>query len=178
MDAICGAKVPAWKQLCTSPQQHGMIKEGYWQGCQLWEVSNSLGRFQSRSSHLGLGLRDCIFLDELARDVRELDANIFRIKHRNVQIEVLEINGAELSSFLGEDTVELELDEFKQGCVGAHIAWIANPVAANGDTGAIRIILFKTNLTNDHGVADFLALVGQDVLEINDVEMVLVPATR
>ncbi len=58
----------------------------------------------------------------------------------------------------------------KQGCVGAHIVWIANPVAANGNTGAVRIILFRMNLTNDHGVADFLALVGWDVLVINDVE--------
>jgi hypothetical protein len=50
--------------------------------------------------------REVVFLDELVRDVRELDANIFRIRHRSVQIEVLDINGAEPSSFPGEDTVE------------------------------------------------------------------------
>jgi hypothetical protein len=114
--------------------------------------------------------QEIVFLDELVQDVRELDANIFWIRRRSVQIEVLEINGAEPSSFPGEDTIEYELDEFKQGCVGAHIARIANPVAANGDTGAVRIILFGTYLTNDHGVADSLALVGRDVLVINDVE--------
>jgi hypothetical protein len=36
--------------------------------------------------------------------------------------------------------------------------------------GADRIILFRSNVTNDHCVADLLALVGQDVLVINDVE--------
>jgi hypothetical protein len=41
---------------------------------------------------------------------------------------------------------------------------------ANGDSGAVRIILFRMYLTEDHGVADFLALVGQDVIVINDVE--------
>jgi len=50
--------------------------------------------------------REIVFLGELVRDVRELDANIFGIRHRSVQIEVLEINGAEPSSFPGEDTVE------------------------------------------------------------------------
>jgi hypothetical protein len=50
--------------------------------------------------------REIVFLDELVWDVRELDANLFLIRHRSVQIEVLEINGAEPSSFLGEDTIE------------------------------------------------------------------------
>jgi hypothetical protein len=114
--------------------------------------------------------REIVFSDEPIQDVRELDANIFWIRHRSVQIVVLEIDGAEPSSFSEEDTVEEELDRFKQGCVGAHIARIANPVATDGDMGAVRIILFRTYLTNDHGVADFLALVGRDVLVINDVE--------
>ncbi len=50
--------------------------------------------------------QEIVFLDELIQDFRELDANIFRIRHRSVHIEVLEINGAEPSSFPGEDTVE------------------------------------------------------------------------
>jgi hypothetical protein len=113
---------------------------------------------------------EIVFLDELIRNFRELNANIFGIGYRSNAIEVLEIDGAEPSSFPREDTVEWGLDKFKQGCVGAHITRIANPVAANGDVGAVRIILFRTNLTNDHGVADFLALVGWDVLVINVVE--------
>ncbi len=36
--------------------------------------------------------------------------------------------------------------------------------------GAVRIILFRSNLTNDRCVVDFLVLVGWDVLVINDVE--------
>ncbi len=47
---------------------------------------------------------EIVFIDELVRDVRELDANIFGIRHRSVQIEVLEIDGAEPRSFPGEDT--------------------------------------------------------------------------
>ncbi len=50
--------------------------------------------------------REIVFLDELVRDVKELDADIFWIRHRSVQIEVFENNGAEPSSFPEEDTVE------------------------------------------------------------------------
>ncbi len=98
MNAICGAKVLVWKQLRRSPQQQGAIREGYWK-------DTSLGD-QSRSSCLGLLAQEIVFLDELLWDIRELDANIFGIRHRSGKIEVLEINCAELSSFPEEDTVE------------------------------------------------------------------------
>ncbi len=111
-----------------------------------------------------------VFIDEFFRDVGELDAYIFGIGHGHVQIEVFEVDGAEASTFSGEDTVEEELDEFKQGRVGADIAMIADFIAANGDTGAVRVILFRTNLADDHGVADLLALVGRDVLVVNEEE--------
>jgi hypothetical protein len=111
-----------------------------------------------------------VFIDEFFSNVGELDAYIFGIGHGRVQIEVFEVNGAEASTFSGEDTVEEELDEFKQGLVGADIVSIADSVAPNGDTGAVRVILFRTNLADDHGVADLLALVGWDVLVVNEEE--------
>ncbi len=111
-----------------------------------------------------------VFIDEFFRDVGKLDVYIFGIGHGHVQIEVFEVNGAEASTFSGEDTVEEELNEFKRGRVGANIARIADSVAANGDTGAVRVILFEINLTDDHGVADLLVLVGRDVLVVNEEE--------
>jgi hypothetical protein len=42
--------------------------------------------------------QEVVFFDKLIRDIRDLDVNIFRIRHRCVQIEVLEINDAEPSS--------------------------------------------------------------------------------
>jgi hypothetical protein len=50
--------------------------------------------------------QEVVFLDQLIWDIRDLDVNIFRIRHRRVRIKVLEIDGAEPSSFPGEDTVE------------------------------------------------------------------------
>jgi hypothetical protein len=111
-----------------------------------------------------------VFLDEFFWDIGKLDANVFRIWHWSVEIEVFYVDGAEPSSLSGEDTVEEQLDEFEQGRVGANVAWIADSITTDGDTGAVRVILLRTNLADDHGVADLLALVGQDVLVVNEEE--------
>jgi hypothetical protein len=47
-----------------------------------------------------------VFIDELIRNVRDLDANIFWIGHRSIQVEILKGDGAKASTFLREDTVE------------------------------------------------------------------------
>ncbi len=70
----------------------------------------------------------------------------------------------------GDDAVEKEFDEFKGGGVGADIPGEANPGASNGDTGPVRIILLWLDLTDNHGMTDFLALVEEDVLIVNDKE--------
>jgi hypothetical protein len=113
---------------------------------------------------------EVVFLDEFFWDVGELDANVFWFWHRGVQIEVLEVNGAEPCTLPGEDTVEEKLDKFEQGRVGANIARITDSVTANGDSGSVRVIVLMSNFTADHGVADFLALVGQDVLVVDEEE--------
>jgi hypothetical protein len=116
-----------------------------------------------------------VFLDELIRDVRELDANIFGIGHGSIKVEVLKVNGAEPSALPGEDTVEEEFDEFKGCGVGANVARIANPVSADGDTGSVRIVLLWADFTDHHGMTDLLALVEGDVLEVDEKEGVGTP---
>ncbi len=111
-----------------------------------------------------------VFLDEFFWDIGELNANIFGIWHWSVEIEVLYVDDAEPCSLSGEDTVEEQLDEFERGRVGANVAWIADSITADGDTGAVRVILLRMKLADDCGVADLLALVGQDVLVVNEEE--------
>ncbi len=111
-----------------------------------------------------------VFLDDFFWDIGELNANIFGIWHWSVEIEVFYVDGAEPCSLSGEDTVEKQLDKFEQGRVCANVAWIADSITTDGDTGAVRVILLRTNLTDDSGVADLLALVGWDVLVVNEEE--------
>ncbi len=111
-----------------------------------------------------------VFLDEFFWDIGELNANVFGIWHWSVKIEVFYVNGAEPCSLSGEDIVEEQLDKFKKGCVGANVPWIADSITTDGDTGAVQVILLRTNLADDRGVADLLALVGRDVLVVNEKE--------
>ena len=46
-----------------------------------------------------------VFLDEFFGNVDDLDADIFRLEHGRVEIDVLEVDGAEASIFPGEDTM-------------------------------------------------------------------------
>ncbi len=111
-----------------------------------------------------------IFLDEFFWDIGELDANVFRIWYWSVEIEAFYVDGAEPCSLSGEDTVEEQLDQFEQGRVGANVAWIADSITTDGDVGAVWVILLRTNLADNRGVADLLALVGRDVLVVNEEE--------
>jgi hypothetical protein len=56
----------------------------------LWKSVTALANFKVDPA-VSVLAREVVFLDELVQDVRELDANIFRIRHRSVQIEVLEM---------------------------------------------------------------------------------------
>ena len=114
--------------------------------------------------------REVVLTDELIRDVGKLDANIFRLWHGSIKIEIFEINVAEACALPGEDTVEKEFDEFKRSSVSTNVARIADPVAPNGDTSSIRVVLFGTDFTDHHGMTDLLALVERNVLVVDEEE--------
>jgi hypothetical protein len=114
--------------------------------------------------------RKLVLLNEFRWDVRDLDADIFRVGHWRVEVEVLEVNGAEAHSFAREHTIEQQLEEFKGRSVGANVPRETDAIASDGDASAIRIVFIRPNLTNDHGVADFFLFVGWYVMIINDKE--------
>jgi hypothetical protein len=86
--------------------------------------------------------------------------------------EDLEVDGAETCTWAREHAVEKELDKF-EGCgVGSHVPWEADAISANGDAGAIRIILFQPHFTYHHGVADLLSFMDPDVVIVYKKESV------
>ncbi len=50
-----------------------------------------------------------VFVDELVGDVQDFDANILRIGHGSIKVEVLKVNGAKAGTFFREYAVEEEL---------------------------------------------------------------------
>jgi hypothetical protein len=111
-----------------------------------------------------------VFLNEFCRNVCVFSADIFRVRHRSIEVEILEVDGAEMCTWARKYTVEKKLDKF-EGCgVGSHITWEADAIAAIGDAGAIRIILLWLHFTYHHGVADFLPFMERDVVVVDKKE--------
>ena len=115
---------------------------------------------------------EVVLFNELRRNVRDFDADVFRVRHGSVEVEIFKVNGAEARTLPGDDAVEKEFDKFKGGGVSANITGEANPGASNGDTGPVRIILLRSDFADDHGMTDLLALVEGDVVVVNDKESV------
>ncbi len=40
-----------------------------------------------------------VFVDELIRDVQDFNANLFKIGHRGIQVEVFKVNEAKVGTF-------------------------------------------------------------------------------
>ncbi len=100
------------------------------------------------------------------------DVNVFRLGHGGVKVEALKVNGAKVCTLLREYTVEEELEKFQGRCVSTHIARVADAVATNGDSCAVRVILVWTDFTYNHGMAYFLSLVRRDVVVVDVKEHV------
>jgi hypothetical protein len=105
-----------------------------------------------------------VFLNEFHQNVCNFNVDIFRVRHWGIKVEVLEVDGAETCAWTREHTAEKQLDEFKERGVGSHVTREADVIPADGNAGAIRIILFWPHFTYHHVVADFLSFMGWDVM--------------
>jgi hypothetical protein len=115
-------------------------------------------------------LHEVVFIYEVLRYVGELDFDVFGAVQRSAEIEVRDVEGAELGAFAGENTVDHELDKFKGSSFGADIAWVADSVAGYRDSGAVQISFFWADFADDIAVANFFETVGRNIGEVNDME--------
>ncbi len=75
-------------------------------------------------------------------------------------------------TFPREDTVEEEVDKLQPRCGSTNIARVEDAVATNGDPCAVRVILFRTDFTYNHGMTYFLSLVQRNVMVVDAKESV------
>ena len=95
----------------------------------MWEAVDASANFEVDPVIVNM-LHEVVFIDEVLRDVGELDFDVFRVVQRSAEIEVRDVEGAELGTFAGEkNTVNHELDKFKWSSFRANIAWVADSVA-------------------------------------------------
>jgi hypothetical protein len=88
-----------------------------------------------------------VLLNEFRQNVSNFNVDIFRVRHQSIEVEIFEVNGAEMCTWSRKHAVEKKLHKIKELDVGSHVTWEADAIAANGDVGAIRIILFQPHFT-------------------------------
>jgi hypothetical protein len=99
----------------------------------LGQAVATLADFEENSS-ITVQICELVFVNELVWDVQDFVANLFRLGHGHVKVEVLKVNGAKACTFSREYTVEEELEQFQGHCVSTHITRVADAVATNGDS--------------------------------------------
>jgi hypothetical protein len=83
-----------------------------------------------------------VFFNEFRQNISNFNADVFRVWHWSIEVEVLEVDGAEPCAWARKHAVEEKLDKFEGRYVGSHVAQKADAIAANCYVGAIRIIFF------------------------------------
>jgi hypothetical protein len=115
-------------------------------------------------------MQEVVLSDEFLWDVREFDFDVLGSVEGGAEIEVGDVEGAEARTFVGEDTVDHEFDQFKWCRFGADIAWVADAVTCDGDACSIGVGFFGTYFADDVAVADFFETVGRNVGKVDDVK--------
>jgi hypothetical protein len=105
-----------------------------------------------------------VLLNEFRRNVSNFNTDTFRVRHWSIEVNILEVDGAETCTWARKNAVEKQLGKFEGRGVGSHVTREADAIATDGDAGAIKIILFRPHFTYHHGVADFLPFIDQDVV--------------
>ncbi len=88
--------------------------------------------------------------------------------HWGVEVEILQINGAVACNLCGDDAIEMNLDCEHINGGGTTIPRIGDAIAANGESSAIGIGLFRTIVDTHPPVWDVFASVDLDVVMSNE----------
>ncbi len=114
-----------------------------------------------------------VLLNELHQNDCNFNADVFGVWHLSIEVEILEINGAETCTWARQHAVEKKLDnKFEGRCVGSHVAREADAIATKCYAGVIRIIFFRTHFAYHHGMADFLSFMARDVVVVDKEESI------
>ena len=85
---------------------------------------------------------EVVLVDEVLWDVGELDLRVFRVVKRGRELVVRDVVGDELGPFSGDDAVEMESAEVERGGFSSSITCVYAVFAHDGDTSAVRVVLF------------------------------------
>ena len=115
-------------------------------------------------------MREIIFLNEFLGNFREFYAHMLRSIHWVLEIKVFYVKADKARIFLRQDTVNHDLDEVEVTFGCAYIAWVVDGDTRDSDTCTIGILLLRSDLTHNHGVANLFSSISRDIFKSNDAE--------
>ena len=121
-------------------------------------------------------MREIIFLNEFLGNFREFYAHMLRSIHWVLEIKVFYVKADKARIFLRQDTVNNDLDEVEVTFGCAYIAWVVDGDTRDSDTCTIGILLLRSDLTHNHGVAIFFLLL-QEISSEQMIRKAFVPST-
>ena len=91
---------------------------------------------------------EVVLVDEVLRDVGELDFDIFGVVERSCEVVVFDVVGDEFYSFSGEHAVEEKFTKFKRGSFCPGVTVVNAIVTHDGDACAVWILFFGAKLAH------------------------------
>ena len=117
---------------------------------------------------------EVILVDEVLRDVGELDVYIFGIVEWRREVVVAGVVGDELGSFAGEYTLDPEFANIDGGGFSSGISGVDDSVAHDGDACAIGVFFLGAELAYDFREGDNFVAVAWDICKADDAKGVSV----
>ena len=104
---------------------------------------------------------EIILLNKFLGNVHEFYVHIFRAIHWCLGVKSFFVKAEKALIMMRQDTVNHKLDQVDRTCGRAYIAGILDAASIYGDACTIGIFLLRSDLTHNHGVANFLPYVAR-----------------
>ena len=102
-------------------------------------------------------------------NICQLDLDVFWALHWSPNVDILDIETAELGPWSIEDTIDDEFHKFKRGCRGCNFPWEDNSILCDGNVHTIGVFFLGPYFTYYHGEANLLTTVSGDITKLNEV---------
>ena len=113
---------------------------------------------------------EVILVDEILRDVGELEFYVFGIVEWRRELLVVDVVGDELGFFAVEYTVDHEFSNIEGGGLSSRISGVDDSVAHDGGVCAIGIFFLGAELAYDFFEGDTFSAVAWDICKADDAK--------
>ena len=115
-------------------------------------------------------VEDIVFLYEIVWNVGDFDTDILRMTKGGFSVEVFDVKADRFRARVREGAIDLNIESFKQACIGANFTRVDDVVVPNGDVSAVLFFLVWFVFANSFGVCDLPLSIGWGILVADGME--------